>query len=525
MTISKIKKTLLLPAFALALTAGTFTAQAQNSLQDGIKMLQYERYESARKALTPLATDARANYYLGLAEVGTEDYEAARTAFAKFPDDAANIAGMAQVAFAQGDKINGTRLAELAAGKATKKDVEPLRFAADAFLKGGDAQRAVDLYSKFLEKNDDPNVRVALGDAYMKLPGGAGQAMTAYEKAVAKDPSNSLAYSRIGSVWYAAKRYDLALENYGKAKEADVKNPLPYRDLSNAYFYSGSYQNARKNIEDYLKYSDRSPQDDQQYLNLLYLTKDYPATISKANELLASGKKSPGLYGMLAYSQLETKDSAQALANVRTYLATQKPEKLYPTDYMNVGRIMLMNGLTDSANYYYQMAASKDTAADKSETYRKLAEVFKDEVKDYPRSAEWYGRLIKEYPDSPPIDYFWAGVMQYYSKDYPAAEKAFAAMETKYPDQPSATYWRGRVAAALDEEGKSGSGVTHYEKWLGTTAEKKDADLMQAYQYMTLYYYNKGDKAKVQTYLDKITTIEPENDFAKQIKAALAKKK
>lgn len=523
MTISKIKKTLL-PALALALTAGAFSAQAQTPVQEGIKMLQYERYESARKALTPLANEARANYYLGLAELGTEDYEAARAAFAKYPEDAANIAGMAKLAFAQGDKANGTRLAEQAASKAGKKDVEPLRFAADAFLEGGDAQRAVDLYNKYLEKNDDPTVRVALGDAYRQLPGGAGQAMTAYEKAVAKDPANSLAYSRIGSVWYAAKRYDLALENYGKAKEADKQNPLPYRDLSNAYFYSGSYQNARKNIEEYLKYSDRSPEDDQQYLNLLYLTKDYPATISKANELLKSGKKSPGLYGMLAYSQLETNDTANALANVRMYLATQKPAKLYPTDYMNAGRIMLLNGMTDSANYYYQMAASKDTSANKSETYRKLAEAFKD-AKDYPRSAEWYGRMIKEYPESPAIDYFWAGAMAYYSKDYLTAEKAFMQMETKYPDQPSATYWRGRVAAAMDEEGKAGLGVPFYEKWLGMTAEKKDADLMQAYQYLTLYFYNKGDKTKMNTYLDKITTIEPDNVFAKQIKAASAKKK
>ncbi len=519
----QIKKTFLVPAFVLALSVGTVTAQAQNSMQEGVKMLQYERYESARRMLTPLATDARANYYLGLAELGDENYEAARAAFAKYPDDAANIAGMAQLAFAQGDKATGTRLAEQAAGKAGKKDVDPLRFAADAFLEGGDAQRAVDLYNKYLEKNNDPVVRVALGDAYMKLPGGAGQAMSAYEKVVAADPKNSLAYSRIGSVWYAAKRYDLALENYNKAKEADAQNPLPYRDLSNAYFYSGSYQNARKNIEEYLKYSDRSPEDDQQYLNLLYLTKDYPATITKANELMTSGKKSPGLYGMLAYSQLETKDAANALTNARMYLATQKPNKLYPADYMNVGRIMAMNALPDSANYYYQLAVTKDTSANKSALYRQLAENMKD-AKDYPRSAEWYGRMIKEYPESPAIDYFWAGAMAYYSKDYPTAEKAFMQMETKYPDQPSATYWRGRVAAAMDEEGKSGMAVPYYEKWLGNTAEKKDADLMQAYQYLTLYYYNKNDKAKMQTYLDKITTIEPENDFAKQIKSASAKK-
>ncbi len=524
MTLPKLRKPFFAVATALALTAGSLTAQAQTTLNDGIKMLQYERYESARRILTPLATDARANYYLGLAQLGDEDYETARATFAKYPDDAANIAGMAQLAFAQRDATNGNRLAEQAASKGSKKDVEPLRFAADAFLKGGDAQRAVDLYNKFLEKKDDPTVRIALGDAYLKLPGGGGQAMTTYEGVVAKDPKNSLAYSRIGSVWYSARNYELALKNYGEAKNTDMENPLPYRDLSNAYFYSGSYQNARKNIEEYLKYSDKSPANDQQYLNLLYLTKDYPATISKANELMAGGKKSPGLYGMLAYSQMETKDAANALTNARSYFATQKSGKLFPADYMNMGRIMLMNGMTDSANYYYQMAATKDTSANKSVTYKQLGETFKD-AKDYPRAAEWYGKLVKEYPQSPAIDYFWAGAMGYYSKDYLGAEKIFTQMETKYPDQPSATYWRGRVAAAMDEDGKSGIGVPFYEKWLGTTAEKKNGDLMQAYQYLTLFYYNKGDKAKMNMYLDKITTLEPDNAFAKQIKDAGAKKK
>jgi tetratricopeptide (TPR) repeat protein len=509
------------PAMVVALSFPV--ALRAQSLDEGVKMLQYERYESARRILTPLAaTNPRASYYLGLAELGLENNAAAQAAFSKYADDAASLAGQAMLAYANGNKAEGDRLAALVAEKGKKKDVEPLKFAADAYLRGGDAQRAVDLYNKVLEKNDDNSTRVSLGDAYLKLPGGGGQAMSAYEKVTGKDAKNSLAFSRIGSVWYSAKRYDLALENYNKAKEADPSNPLPYRDLANAYFYTGKYENARKNIEEYLKYSDKTADDEVQYLNILYLGKDYPAAIQKANELINSGNKRAGLYGILGYSQMETKDAANALKNARTYLSIQKPERIFPSDYMNLGRIFLMNSQVDSASYYFNMAVAKDTARDKSETYRKIAEGLKD-VKDYGRSAEWYGKLVNEYPASPAIDYFWAGAMLYYAKDYSKAGNMFERMETKYSDQPSATYWRGRVAAAIDQEGKAGTATQYYEKWLANPAEKKSADLMQAYQYLAISAYNRGDKAGTEQYLNKISAIEPENNFVKQIRAAQAK--
>ncbi len=521
MKIPVLKKAVLFSALALSLSA---SAGAQ-SLAEGMKMVQYERYESARRMLEPLAaTDPKAAYYLGLAQLGMEMPDAAQATFSKFPDDAANIAGMAQVAYAKGNKAEGARLATAAADKAKRKDVEPLKYAADAYLAGGDAQKAVDLYNKVLEKGEDPNVRVLLGDAYLKLPGGGGQSMSAYEKVTGADAKNSLAYSRIGAVWYAAKRYDLALENYKKAKEADPTNPLPYRDLANAYYYSGNYPLARTNIEEYLKYSDKTDADDRQYLDILYLSKDYKAAEAKAKERIAAGKKSPGLYGILGYSQMETGDTAAALENARKYLMMQTPEKIFVSDYMNLGRIYMMNRQTDSAVAYYNRAVEKDTAKDKTDTYRKIAEGLK-EAKDYPSSAKWYGRLISENPEAPPIDYFWAGAMNYYSKSYPVAGKTFEMMETKYPDQPSATYWRGRVAAALDEGGKTGTGVPFYEKWLAGESKKTDADLMQAYQYLALHYYTTDKKADMQKYLDKILALEPGNSFAKQIQDASAKKK
>lgn len=506
-------------AIVAALALG-FSVQAQ-SLEDGIKMVKYERYESAKKILQPLsASNPTANYYLGLAELGLENTSAAQAAFNKYPEDAANMAGMARVAFAGNNNQEGTRLAQAAADKAKKKDWQPIKFAADAInYSGSNPQQAVDLYKKALERNDNDEVRIGLGDAYQKIQGGGGEAMNNYEKVIGRDPKNSLAFSRIGALWYAAKNYPSALENYAKAKEADPQNPLPYRDLANAYFYVGKYELAKQNIEEYLKLSDKSVDDQIMYANILYLAKYYQDAANKMQELIRQGVEKPYMYRVIGYSQYELKDYPNALQNLRTFFSKQDPKKILPSDYLYYGLAMTQAKQTDSANNYFNMAVQIDTAKDKSETYRKIAEGLKD-AKDFPKAAQWYGRIIKEYPASPAIDYFWAGAMSYYAKDFTAAGSAFEQMETKYPDQPSATYWRGRVAAAIDNEAKTGAAIPFYQKWLSGTSEKKNADLMQAYQYLALYYYNKNDKANMQQYIDKIEAIDPQNSFIQQIKNA-----
>ena len=420
-------------------------------------------------------------------------------------------------------------MAKIVADKAKKKEWEPLKYAADAitYSPGSNKQNAIDWLAKAyatkgLNKADSIALLLSIGDANRTLQTGGGNAMSSYEKVTDKDPQNSLAYSKIGALWYAAKNYKLALENYNKAKDADPNNPLPYRDLANAYMWTGKYDLAKQNIQQYLNLSDKSTEDQIKYGDILYLSKDYQGAIDKINELIRSGISKPRFYGILAYSQMNLEDSsshAQALENVRKYFSMQKQEKIFPSDYSNYGTIVLKNNLTDSADYYFNKSVTADTAKDKSETYRLAAEAFKNH-KDYAKSAEWYNKLIVANPETEPIDYFWRGAMYYYSKNYTDGARAFEEMETKYPDQPSATYWRGRVAAATDEEAKTCVATPHYTKWLekvGPEYDKK-SDLMQAYQYLALCAYNKGDKVTMKTYMDKIEAIDAGNAFLKQLK-------
>jgi hypothetical protein len=82
------------------------------------------------------------------------------------------------------------------------------------------------------------------------------------------------------------------------------------------------------------------------------------------------------------------------------------------------------------------------------------------------------------------------------------------------------------VGAAIDNEAKAGTALPYFNEWINIADTKdytkKPADLNKAYQYIALYYYNKGDKAQTLVYMDKISSIDANDAFVKQLKTALA---
>jgi len=525
-------------AIAVA-TAFAFNVNAQ-SVQDGAKMISYGRFESAKKALEPLAAkDPLANYNLGISELELDNAAAARAIFAKYPDDFYNQAGMARVLFEEGKKDEASKILLAIIDKAKKKEWEKYKAAADAitYTKGGNANDAIAWYKKAIEINGgDASTFIGLGDAYLKLSGGGGEAMNNYDKAVEKGTNNSLAYAKIGDLWYQAHNYDAALKSYGQAKDADPSNPLPYKSLADAYQRAGKYDMALTNIEKFLELSDKSIDDQITYANLLFLSKKYPEAQAKIQELIGKGVQKTYLYRLIAYSAYETKDYQKALDNMRTFYSKQDPAKIIPDDYIYSGKIMsAMAGVdsvhakmySDSADFYFNKVIAADTSKDKSEMYRKIAEGFKD-AKEYAKAGIWYGKIIADNPEAPALDYFNWGIYSYYGKDLDAASKAFSGLKTKYPDEGSGFLWAANVAAAIDSEAKTGGAAQPYKDWLAfnkNNYEHKQPDLMKAYQYLAFYYYNTNNEKDAMEYVNKILEIDPSNTFANQVKDYYMKQK
>ncbi len=504
--------------------AVTIAAQAQ-TLQDGIKMYNYDKFLSAERILAPLASDPQANYYLGLTYLKQKKIDQANTTFMKFPEDPANIAGTARVAFEKKDMTKGMAIVKDLAAKSKKKEWVQEKYAADAITySGSDYQQAVAWYKDALTKADNPETHIGLGDAYKKIQGGGGDAMNNYESVTDKDNKNSLAYTRIGDLWYEARNFQSALDNYDKAKNADPMNPLPYKALARAYTFSGKYKLALENWKKYYELSDKTYDDKDDYVEGMYRAKDCDAA-NFAKEMLSDpqsvGEARTKLTGIIGLSMADCGDSVNALQYLRDYVRLQEPSKIKPGFYIEYGKLLVKLSMFDSAGVYFAKGIADDTSRNKTDIYRTLAEGLKAK-KEYCRSAEWYDNLIKANPETQPLDYFWRGYMYYYCHDISKSLKAFEEFEAKYPDQPSAMYWHGRAAAAIDSEATQGSAIAPFTKWLdkvGPNYEKKN-DMKIAYEYILLYYYNAKDKENMKLYMGKLRAIAPDDVMLKQIEEA-----
>ena len=522
MSLSKNRILVLIAAAGLAVSANA------QSVENGIKMYNYRKYQTAGQVLTTLAaTDAKANYYLGLTLIEEGNVAKALETFSKYPEDAANISGTARVAYLTKDITKGNQITASLAAKSKKKDWVPEKYAADAitYTTGGDAHQAIAWYKDALTKADDAATHIALGDAYRKVPGGGGDAMTQYETVVEKDPKNSLAYCRIGDLWYESKNYDAVGINYDKAKNADPSNPIPYKALSDVYANAHKYQLALENIKKYNELSDKTLSDRIGLLEGMYRAQSSCEAATLAQQMLGeklNNDQTIEVTGVLGFSQADCGDSVAALKNLRNYFRIQNPSKVTPSAYIQYGKLFLKLSMLDSAGVYYTKGIAGDTARNKADIYRQIAEAFKAK-KEYRKSAEWYDNLIKANPDTQPLDYFWRGCMFYYCNDYDLAVKTFEEFENKYPETPQATYWHGRALAAIDSEAKNCTASPFFVKWLDKVgpAYDKKKDMLIAYDYLLLCGYNKDDKELMKAYMEKIKAIDPADGLLKQIEDAL----
>ncbi len=512
----------------MVMAAGFTVHASAQSVVIGIKMYNYKKYHGAEQVLTPLAaSDPKANYYLGLTLIEEGNAAKAAEVFAKFPEDPANISGTARIAYINKDIAKGNQITSGLASKSKKKEWIQEKYAADAitYTTGGDPHQAVAWYKDALTKSDDIETHLGLGDVYRKIPGGGGDAMTNYETITEKDPKNSLALSRIGDLWYEAKNWDAVIENYNKAKNTDPTNPLPYKAMSEVYSRAHQYKLALENIKKYYELSEKTLSDKIDYLRNMYFAQSNCEAAKFAQDLMNSEKLSNDqlteVTGVLGFAQADCGDSVQALKNLRTYFRIQNPSRITTDAYIQYGKLFLKLDMLDSAGYYYTKGIAGDTARNKSDIYRTIAEAFKAK-KDYPKSAEWYDNLIKSNPDTQPLDYFWRGCMLYYSKLYEQSVKAFEAFEIKYPDAAPATYWHGRALAAIDSEATTCNASPYFIKWLdkiGAAVDKKN-DMKIAYEYLLLCAYNKKDKELMKAYMEKIRAIDPQDSLLKQIEEA-----
>ena len=517
------------------------------SIDDGKKFLNYERFESAasvfNKLLAADSNNLQAAYWLGqtyLQNLDNTDTSAAKALYQKTlqanPESALMMVGVGQIELMEGKTNDARNRFETAINLTKKRYLDEILLAvgrANIDPKAGDAVYAIDKLKQAAERSKkNPEIQIALGDAYRKLIDGAN-ATVSYQNALSLDPKNARANFMIGRI-YETQGYGqelIYMRYYNAAIAADPAFAPVYYWLY-SYYYQRDVNKAREYLNKYVAVADKDSKNCYAEASLLYVSKLYTEAISKADACIAgvgTSKPFPNLYGLKAYSYDKLGDSLNAKKYFEEFFAKVNPEKIGPNDYATYAKVLLEFPGNDSLiASYVDKAIELDTVpANKLIYVKDIAKSLYDEGK-FKEAGDWYGRVLRLNPDYGKVDLYYAGYSDFRGGSYESADSVFKLYQQKFPEDLLGWYLGGRSKEGIDTTGAEGLAKPNYEKIIAladTIADKvavKDK-LIPAYRYMVAYYYNiLKDAETANKYNDLILVVDPADATALQTKEAFS---
>lgn len=528
----------------LAMIAMTSFAAKSQTTNEGKDFLYYERYTSAentfKKLLATNPSDEAAAYYLGQALIGQEKLKEAKDLYMQKmsanPNSPLILAGVGHTEILEGKTADARQHFETAISLSKGKDVEVLNavgFANSNYeSKKGDAAYAVDVLTRAtqIKKFNDPSVLVNLGDAYRKM-GNGGEAVTAYDKALALNPNYARAAYRKGRVYQSQGKVqeELYIGLYNDAIAKDAKFAPVYSTLFN-YFYETDVPRSAQYLEKYLVNSDDDGSACLYRTSIEYAQGNFQTAINKADQCLSAPGANAKLYQLKAFSYKRLKDTANANKNFQEYFAKQNPEKLEGGDYAAYAALLVnYPGNEMKVEEYTNRAVMMDSLpANKISYVNTIAKAY-EENENYAGAALWYAKLLAVKKNYSNVDIFNAGYNYYAANKFDSSNKYFTLYTEKYPEDIMGYYMLGNASAQLDSTGKLGLAVPYYEKTIeiglaDTTKAQAINRVINAYKFFIGYYANvKADYPKAVEYVDRGLMLIPGDPTLVSYKAALTK--
>ncbi|MEO6636839.1 MAG: tetratricopeptide repeat protein [Ginsengibacter sp.] len=523
------------------------------SIEDGKKFLNYERYTSANDAFSKLIAanpnNVEAAYWLGqtyLQNQDNPDSVAAKALYQKTlqanPNAPLMLVGMGEIDLMEGRKDEARNKFETAINATKKRDRENILLPigrANIDANNGDIHYAIDKLNDaagMAEKNAD--IQLALGDAYRKLIDGAN-ATIAYQNALRLDPKNAKAAFMIGRI-YETQGYGqeaIYMKHYTDAIAADPNYAPVYYWLYN-YYYQRDVNKSKEFLGKYISVSDNDSKNCYAEASLEYVSQRYQAAIDKSNQCItAAGEKAfPNLYGLKAYSYDKLGDSLNAKKYFEEFFAKVNPAKIGPNDYATYGRVLLKLG-GDSLEIvknssmgaeYINKAIALDTVPANKLDYVKSTAASLVDAKKYAEAGEWYTKILTLKPDYGKVDLYYAGYNDYRGEQYVEADSIFNIYMAKYPEDAFGAYMRARSAEGIDTSNAEGLAKPYYQKVIDiydTAVDKSTVKpyIIPSYRYMVAYSYNvQKDKDAALKYNSKIIEIDPTDATALKTQEALS---
>ncbi|WP_375418531.1 tetratricopeptide repeat protein [uncultured Hymenobacter sp.] len=511
---------------ALALAAGTSTAIAQN-VPAAQKAIELERYNQAR-ALLRSDSSPEGYYEMGRLYELRDMPDSAAFYFNR----AAGSSPVGQVAAGRALLAKGQKSAAEAqfdaAMKSTKnKDTRILTLIQQAYGESDvkDISKAVGYYTAAQGASKspltDPALLVARGDVYLHSDTGGGEAMSSYDRATAVNSNYTRAFFRKGVLSVRARNFNAARENLEKAIQIEPTYAPAYRELADMYFYAGKYDLALTNIKKFSELAEPSTRTDAQYASFLYLTKKYPEALEAISKALAKEPGNLTMNRLKAYTLYETGDYAGATTAMDAYLKLVPADKVLPEDKVYQGKILIKAGRADEGIALIEKAVSGTTDPAKACDLRNdLASAYIAK-KDYKKAISTIkGKFANAACNADLTDQFRLASAYSSAKQHPAADSVFNIIQVARPTYGPGYLARASNIANLDPDAKKGLAKPHYEKYVelskaeGADPAKFKAGLVEAYGYLGVYNFQKGDKATALTNFEQVLALDPDNKGA-----------
>ncbi|WP_234736698.1 tetratricopeptide repeat protein [Tellurirhabdus bombi] len=514
------------------------------------------RYTKAIKTFTGLANSAPSadNYfYLGYAQLKAGETDAAKQSFEKGASladkkNVLNNVGLGAVALAKKDRATAKTQIDQALDATKSKNIDVLLRAGEAYTlfetnDPAEAIRILEIADKLDKKNQNAEIEMVLGDAYM-LKNDGGNAVSKYENALQITPNSAEANYKIGKTFLRGKNYKLAQENYEKAIAADPEFAPTYEDLAEAFLGSRAYKNAAKNMDLYVQKSETTDSDKLlRSAQFDFLAGDNARAIQKLDAL--KGKiNNPVINRIYGWAYNNMGKSDEAIQSLNTFMQ-QAPDKIIFDDYKFLGRAYAQKG-TPEGDSLALINLEKAAPLDSTENlYREIGKTYYG-AKKFDKAVAAYKRAIAvDTNKATTNDYFQLGMSNYLlasrvgkdstmlmngdtaairqAKDmyYAAADSALTKVSQITPDWSPAYYFRASTSYFSDTKGamSTGAPVPFYEKYLEVADKeiaadpaKKEANkryMMTAYKFLSSYYANKNEAVKSREYLTKAAELDP----------------
>jgi tetratricopeptide (TPR) repeat protein len=499
--------------------------QAQ-SLKEAQSAIDNENYRKARQLLGKMLSDPAASkpeiYYLsGNAYFKDEDPDSAmmfyKLAFNPESKNATGFVAAGRIALLQGKKEEAVAQFDKAVAVSKQKNAEVYFLIGDAwFSTAKDWKESIRFFESAyrLDPKNTSNL-LMLGDAYLKS-GEAGKAMSKYEEAIEADKNLTMAYVRKGRLSVNGRMYDAAIEAYQNAIKNNPNYALSYKELGEAYYLTRQFDKVAPEFKKYISLNTEDLDAKTKYAAFLYQNKEYEKVISEVNGMIKTDPENYVLYRMLAFANFELKRYKDGYEAVQRFWALPN-KKVKPIDYVYAARLAAQMNDTIAAYGYFTSALEKDSSnCDLLGEYAKT--LFTG--KRYAASVEQYNRKKAACGSLSSLDVFYLGRAYLSTENYIMADTTFAEFITRNATSPDGYYWRARTNMSLVTETNKYPALPYYMKFIelaSTDATRNKKNLIVAYSFAGSYYLETNDMGMAKNYFNKALELDPENKDLQEI--------